>query len=172
MSTTRSARLSVVIYSLAITAFLMIFLALAQPLGLRFDYAKQENLRLIDVLLPTFLGYLGSCAHFIFNSEPAREIDAERKSLLTILVHAPFIIFGLFTAALFFTHYVTHRPLPDDAPRVDPLTYDTLSRYLSLGLGLLAGTVGIISSYLFGTQAPSQANPSIKSEKDGKSDPG
>ncbi|MDC9808714.1 MULTISPECIES: hypothetical protein [Rhizobium] len=159
----QSARVTIVIYSLVLTASIMIFLALSQVIGMRFDYAKQENLRLIDIVLPTFLAYLGAASHFIFNSNAGRDVGEGNGAILRVLVHAPFWIFGLFTASLFFVHYKTHLPLPDDAPRVQPLTYDTLSRYLSVGLGVLAATVSILSSYLFGA-APKVTEPSPKPE--------
>lgn len=147
----QSARLAVVLYSLGITGTLIIFLILAQPLGMRFDYGQEQNLRLIDVILPTFVGYLGAASHFIFNSNRGREVEPENGAMLRLLVHGPFLIFILAVSSLFFAHYISHRPLPDDAPRIDEMDFATLSRYLSICLALLAGTVSVISSYLFGS---------------------
>ncbi|MER9546637.1 hypothetical protein NKI72_32200 [Mesorhizobium sp. M0437] len=161
MFTAQSARLWVVGYTLAITAGLMIFLALSQQIGMRFDFGRQENFRLIDVILPTFLGYLGACAHFIFNPNGGREIDPRNSGLLRMMVHAPFWIFAAFVISLFYVHYQTHLPQPPDAPRVDPLQFDTLSRFLSVALGVLAATIGIISSYLFGIPPKRMEDASI-----------
>jgi hypothetical protein len=52
--------------------------------------------------------------------------------------------------ALFYAHYVSHRPLAESEPRIDRLDFGSLSRYLSICLALLAATVSVISSYLFG----------------------
>jgi hypothetical protein len=150
-SVAQSARVAVVAYSLGITGVLIVFLILAQPLGMRFDYAQEQNLRLIDVVLPTFLGYLGAASHFIFNANRGREVDPEHAGMLRLLVHGPFLIFIAAVAALFFSHYMAHRPLLDDEPRIDRMDFATLSRYLSLCLGLLAATVSVVSSYLFGS---------------------
>jgi hypothetical protein len=76
-SASQSARLAIVAYSLGITGTLMVFLLLAQPLHMRFNYANEENLRLIDIVLPTFLGYLGAASHFLFNSNRGREVEKE-----------------------------------------------------------------------------------------------
>ena len=154
-TTSQSARVAIVAYSLGITGGLLMFLLLAQPLHMRFNYATEENLRLIDVVLPTFLGYLGSAAHFLFNSNKGREVDEENAGLLKLLVHGPFILFIICTSALFYTYYETHLPLPDDAPRVDYLKFSDLSRYLSFLLGILAATVSVVSAYLFGSNPAS-----------------
>jgi hypothetical protein len=146
----QSARIAIITYSLSITGILMLFLFVAQPLGMRFDYAKGENLHLIDIILPTFLGYLGAASHFLFNANRGREVGKQNESMLKILVHGPFLIFILSVSALFFTYYLTHRPLDPSEPRIDPLNYSDLSRYLSICLALLAATVSVISSYLFG----------------------
>jgi hypothetical protein len=151
VSTSQSARVAIVAYSLGITGGLLMFLLLAQPLHMRFNYVNAENLKLIDVVLPTFLGYLGSASHFLFNANKGREIDESNAGLLKLLVHGPFILFIVCTAALFYTYYDTHLPLPDDAPRVDYLKFSDLSRYLSLLLGILAATVSVVSAYLFGS---------------------
>jgi hypothetical protein len=76
--------------------------------------------------------------------------------MLRILIHGPFIIFIAAVASLFFAHYVSHRPLASDEARIDVMDFNTLSRYLSICLAMLAATVGIISSYLFG------APPSVR----------
>jgi hypothetical protein len=149
--TTRTARLAIVVYSLGITGFLIVFLILAQPLGMRFDFGQEQNLRLIDIVLPTFFGYLGAASHFIFNSDRGRAVEAENQALLGLLIHGPFLIFIFSVSALFFAHYVSHRPLAIDEPRIDRMDFGTLSRYLSICLALLAATVSVVSSYLFGS---------------------
>jgi hypothetical protein len=129
---------------------------------MRFDFGKEEHFRLIDIVLPTFLGYLGAASHFLFNGNRGREVDSQNDSMLMILVHGPFLIFICAVAALFYAHYATHRPLGPDEPRIDPLTFNDLSRYFSICLALLAATVSIISSYLFGPPPNSAAPPATQ----------
>lgn len=150
-SAAQSARIAVVGYSLGITGVLIVFLILAQPLGMRFDYAQEQNLRLIDVVLPTFFGYLGAASHFIFNANRGREVDETNAGMLRLLVHGPFAIFIVAVASLFFAYYMSHRPLVSGEPRIDRMDFATLSRYLSILLGLLSVTVSVASSYLFGS---------------------
>jgi hypothetical protein len=162
-STAQSARFAIVGYSLAITFFLIVFLFLSQPLGMRFDFAREEHLRLIDIVLPTFLGYLGAASHFLFNANRGREVDRENASMLALLVHGPFLIFICAVAALFVSHYYSNRPLHIDDARIDALTFNQLSRYLSICLGVLAVSVGIISGYLFGPPPRTGARNAKKS---------
>jgi hypothetical protein len=153
LSSSQSARLAIVIYSLAITGSLIVFLLLAQPLGIRFDFGQEQNLRLIDIIIPTFLGYVGAASNFLFNAGKGREVDEGNAQLLKILVHGPFLIFIAAVAALFYSYHVSHRPLAANEARVDVLDFNALSRYLSVCLGLLAASVTVISNYLFGTDA-------------------
>src|SRR4051812_24438168 len=104
----QAARIAVCLYSLSISGILIFLLILAQPLGLPFDYGKQENLRLMDIVLPTFLGYLGAASHFVFNGNRGRDVDDRNAGMMMILIHGPFAIFGLGLCALFFTYYTSH----------------------------------------------------------------
>lgn len=159
-STAQSARIAVVVYSLAISGGTILFLILAQPLGIKgFDYHQEQNLRLIDVVLPTFFGYLGAASHFLFNSNNGRDVDEKNALLLRILIHGPFVIFILAVCALFFTYHTTNQVLANDDPRVAGLDFASLSRYLSICLALLAATVSILSSYLFGSPPQAEQVP-------------
>lgn len=156
----QKARVAIIVYSLCITAFLLVVLTLAQPLGFRFDYGQEQNLRLIDIVLPTFFGYLGSASHFIFNTNSGSEVSVKNESMLRILIHGPFIVFILSVASLFFAHYHSHASVIDDRARIDALDFNTMSRYLSINLAMLAATTSIVSSYLFGSPPrPDGATP-------------
>jgi hypothetical protein len=154
----QTARVAIVLYSLFITGGLLVFLLLAGPFGMRFE--NEENLRLFDVVLPTFLGYLGAASHFLFNANRGREVVPQNVGMLRILVHAPFLIFIVSVAAMFYAHYYTHLPLGPNDPRVEPFTFNQLSRSLSVSLAVLAATIGIISSYLFGPPPASESQSS------------
>lgn len=157
-SPSQAARMAVILYSLSISGFLIVFLILAQPLGLRFDYGAQQNMQLIDVVLPTFFGYLGAASHFLFNANCGREIDEQNAGMLRIIIHGPFIVFIAAVAALFYAHQVSLTP---HDPRIEPMEFTTLSWYLAVCLALLAATVGIISSYLFGAPPREEDKPKI-----------
>src|SRR5258706_12717010 len=124
MTPAQSARMAIVCYSLAITGSLIVFLILAQPLGMRFDYGQEQNLRLIDVVLPTFVGYLRAASHFIFNANRGREVDGQNEPRLRVLIHGPFLIFIMAVSGLLFSHYVSHQLLTDFELALDGLIFE------------------------------------------------
>ena len=159
-SPSQAARMAVILYSLGISGLLIVVLILAQPLGLRFDYGAQQNLQLIDIVLPTFFGYLGAASHFLFNANRGREIDAQNAAMLKVLIHGPFVVFIAAVISLFIAHQTSLVPRDVILPRVEPMEFTSFSRYLAVCLALLTATVGIISSYLFG--APPRAEEQSK----------
>jgi hypothetical protein len=141
------ARVFIVAASLLLSGVLLIFLMLAPALGVPFNENLNENVRLIEIVIPVFFGYLGSASHFVFNVNRGREIAESEQLLLGTLLIGAFAVFTIFISALFATFWIT---------RGRSMDFDTLSRWFSSSMGLLACTVSILSSYLFG------APPSLK----------
>jgi hypothetical protein len=137
------ARIFIVVASLALTGFLLTFLMAAPFLRVPFNENQNENVRLIEIVLPVFFGYLGSASHFLFNANRGREVAPEQMPLLRILVVGSFGIFTAFIICLFAIFW-----LSNGSPAA--MSFDSLSRYFSLSMGLLACTISIIASYLFG----------------------
>jgi len=75
--TVAGARIAIVVFSLGITGVLLTFLILAPALGMPFNPGRNENIRLIEIIVPVFFGYLGSAAHFVFHSQRGREMLLE-----------------------------------------------------------------------------------------------
>jgi hypothetical protein len=73
-----AARLTIVSYTLFLTGALLVFLMIAPYGGFVFDEKQKENVRLIEVVLPIFFGYLGSASHFIFNASRGRDVPREQ----------------------------------------------------------------------------------------------
>jgi hypothetical protein len=144
--TAATARQFIVAYSLSLCGFLLIFLMVAPYLSVPFNSRLNENMRLIEVVLPVFFGYLGSASHFIFNANRGRDVAVAQEELLFYLVVGPFVIFSVFIFALFAIFTLSGRW--GGGPSMD---FDTLSRWFSWGLALLACTVSVITAYLFGT---------------------
>jgi hypothetical protein len=143
--TVAGARIAIVGFSLGITGVLLTFLILAPALGMPFNPGRNENVRLIEIIVPVFFGYLGSAAHFIFRSRRGAEISVNDETLLALLIYGPFLIFITINIALFAAFYLYNRP---DGPGMD---VEELSKWFSFGLGILTCTVSVISSYIFGS---------------------
>jgi len=132
--------------SLCLTGFLFLFYVVAPAFGYPLEY--DQSIRLAQINTPVFLGYLGSATRFLFSgdSDRARIIKAELAPLLGMLVVGPILIFVLSTIACLVAFGWTNR---QSAPPGFGLSVDNLSIFLTVILGLLAVTTGVVVSYLF-----------------------
>jgi hypothetical protein len=146
--TTDAARNWIVAASLGITAVDFVFFLLAPALG--FPLTFDQAVRLLEIVLPVFMGYLGSATHFLFRIPPA-DAPAEVHppgGLLGLLVRGPIIVFGLATFAAIFAFGFSNRSM---ATAGSGMSLDALAGSLSAALGLLSVTTNVAVSYLFST---------------------
>ncbi len=158
--TASAARLSILVFSLAISGCLLIFLVVAPNIG--FPFNSNDNYRLIEIVTPLFFGYLGSASHYVFNANGGREVDKNQQNMLMFVVIGPFMIFIAFIIIMFWVFKVSQTGQGGDA-----MTFDGLSRGFSVGLGLLAATVSIASAYLFGAPPKTQQAEPNPASRDG-----
>jgi hypothetical protein len=83
--------------SLLITGAQMIFLLVAPALG--YPLIWPNNLGILQIVTPVFLGYLGSASHFIFMTPPP-QVEVNNK-FLGILIKGPLVIYALAMIAAF-----------------------------------------------------------------------
>lgn len=149
--TIERARIFLVSSSLLITFAALGFFVTAPAFGypLTFD----EALRLLEIIVPVFLGYLGSASYFIFRAQNNQTKDppAAVRNLLGLMVRGPLLVFaGVVLLAIIAFGY-TNRVAA--APGVG-MTTGTLAQIISVVLGLQACTTNVIVSYLFRGEAP------------------
>jgi hypothetical protein len=137
-----TARKTLIISSLVITGCQIIFFTIAPVLGFPIEYPK--NIDLLQIISPVFFGYLGTATHFIFIT-PRIEVHAENE-FLGILIKGPLIIYSFVVIATTSAFWFSNRP---GATVGSGMSVENLSTALSLALGLLAVTTGVINSYLF-----------------------
>jgi hypothetical protein len=137
-----AARRRLLVWSLTITGAQIIFLTASPAFG--FPLAYPKNFGLLEIVSPVFLGYLGSAAHFIFQS-PVPEVPVQ-KELLSVIVTGPLIVYVLAVIASLAAFGYSNRVR---APIGAGLSTDNLATALSAALAILAATTGVISSYLF-----------------------
>jgi hypothetical protein len=142
--TTNEARKWIILASLSAIASQAIFLLIAPVFGYPLEFPK--NLSLLQILIPVMLGYLGSAAHFIFMSPPP-EVRTDNE-LLGVMVKGPVIVYAIVTAAAYFAFGYSNR---NGAAIGSGMSVDSLNNAISLTLGILAATTGVIVSYLFVT---------------------
>jgi hypothetical protein len=140
------ARLLIAGYSLAMTGFLVVFFLIA-PAFLPFNPGRGENVRLIEITLPVFFGYLTSASHFLFNSSPSSERFSGDERLLFLMVVGPCVLFFVLFLVLFTIFYFRN------------VLIDELSKWYSIILSLLTSTVGIISANIFISSSSTRRRP-------------
>jgi len=154
------ARKLIIKTSLGSTAAVFVFFLVAPlfafPLG--WDQAQ----RVVEIVLPVFLGYLGTATHFLFkrsNSASDPELG-DKAALLGLLVKGPLFVFGCGVAAILFAFGYSNRAnaRPDSGMSIDQLAWA-----LTAALGILSASTSIAVSYLFslGEKRESAAPPPI-----------
>jgi hypothetical protein len=150
-----TARKWLILSSLLITGSQIVFFIVAPVFGFPLQYPK--NLDLLQIVLPVFLGYLGAASHFIFQN-PAPSVPAQTQ-YLGLLVKGPIIIYTLAIASALVAFGYSNRA---DADIGSGMSIDNLATALSIALGVLAVTTGVLSSYLF--VVPKQQSDILKTD--------
>lgn len=139
------ARKWIVLASLIATGAQAVFLIVAPVAGYPLEYPK--NLSLLQIVMPVMLGYLGSAAHFIFIAPPPA-VQAN-NDLLGLMVKGPIVIYCLVIIAAFAAFGYSNR---QGVAIGSGMSVDSLNNAVSMSLGVLAATTGVIVSYLFVTK--------------------
>lgn len=147
------ARGWIVRWSLLVTAGTFLFLVLGPALGYPLDWDQIP--RLFEIILPVFLGYLGSASHFVFRGQAPAANEAiaqrndgidQRASLLGVIVRGPIIVFSVAIVAVAFAFGYSNRV---NAAPGSGMSIDQLAASITALLGILAVTTNVAVSYLF-----------------------
>ena len=140
------ARKWLILASLGMTACLFVFFLVAPTIGFPLTFSQARGL--LEIVLPVFLGYLGSASHFVFShrSKLKRQQAEASQEMTILLIRGPVIIFALICACAVAVFGYSNRI---EAPVGSGMSLETLASFLSAALGLLAVTTSIASSYLF-----------------------
>jgi len=146
--TVHVARKWLIYASLATTAAAFIFFLMAPVLG--FPLTFDQAIRLLEILLPVFLGYLGTATHFILR-EPETQARGSiasrgRGELLTLLVRGPVIVFALATIAAIVAFGMSNS---ESAEPGSGMSVDTLAVILTAVLGVLTVSTNLLVASLF-----------------------
>jgi hypothetical protein len=147
------ARKWLILASLLITGVQLIFYFVAPAISFPLEYPK--NIDLVQIVTPVFLGYLGTATHFIFITPPP-QVQVNRE-YLGYLVKGPLLIYCGAVIAVNAAFAYSNRT---GAILGQGMSVDTLRTSLSISLGVLAASTGIIVSHLFvSTISAGAANP-------------
>jgi hypothetical protein len=142
------ARRWLVAASLSITGFMLLFSVTAPALNYPLEYA--QSLRLMEIVVPVFFGYLGAATHFVFKkTRKVRLARPEVRPLLGLLVRGPLVLYTFATLAAILVFGVANR---EGAPPGSGMSIDDLARIFSILLVLLTTTTSVLVSYLFAAE--------------------
>jgi hypothetical protein len=134
--------------TLILTGTTFLFLCLAPLFGYHLEW--KDSIRVFEVVLPVFLGYLGTATQFVFQNMAGTRntgiAGAATNPLLALLVRGPVWVFGLAIAAVLVSFGITNR---FNAPAGSGMSVDTLAGVITVALGLLNVTTQVAVSYLF-----------------------
>ncbi|ETW94218.1 MAG: hypothetical protein ETSY1_35840 [Candidatus Entotheonella factor] len=141
---TEMARIWLVVASLIIVAACFMFFILAPLFG--YPLESQQAIRLLEIVLPVFLGYLGSASYFVFKRPHRSRMPVELGTLTSVMIRGPVIVFCLVVISAIFAFGYTNRF--NATPRTG-LSIDMLAGMLAAALGLLTVTTNLMVSYIF-----------------------
>jgi len=144
---TNEARRWLVRFSLLVTGGLLLFLLLAPAVGYPLEYS--QAIRLIEIVSPTFVGYLGAAARFLVSKKPApgfRPGEATRQ-VSGLVVRGSGWLFALLAAGVLLAFWLTNRSGAAPGAGMD---IDLLAGLFTMLLALVTATTGLLISHLFG----------------------
>lgn len=131
--------------SLGITTADILFFLLAPLIGYPLEWP--EAFRLMEIVFPVFLGYLGSATYFVFGeTKGTRSVAKVARKQLGVMVRGPIIAWIVIDVAAIAAFGLSNR----HSSRTTPMSLELFARILTGTLALLAVTTNIAVSYLFG----------------------
>jgi hypothetical protein len=144
-----AARRAVVLFSLVSTGVLIPFLILAPYIG--YPLKPGESLAVVRVVTPVFLGFLGAASIFVTKvHQEISDIRGDSGRLLGFLIFGPFLLFFVSMISLLLAFYIGNSPRQTIVGI--GITVDDLTSWISIILGILTVTAGVISNSLFGLE--------------------
>jgi hypothetical protein len=143
-----AARKWLIVASLILTTATFVVLWAAPAFGYRLEF--RDAIRITEIALPVFLGYLGAATQFVFQNLARHQnkgIRPEAENVfLGLIVKGPIVAFTIAVAVIFISFGYTNRPA---APRGSGMSVDQFALGISAALGLLNVTTNVAVAYLF-----------------------
>jgi hypothetical protein len=137
-----------ILYSGAIGVFCLIAPFLHYPLEF-----PDESIKVLQLILPVFIGFLVAGVRFYTTAETIDEPITPRVVTLTKLLQWSFSLFTVLTVTVFLVFGLSATSLVSPRRGMD---IDQLTLLLSLLLTLLTGTVGAMVTFAFPSTTESQ----------------
>jgi hypothetical protein len=142
LMTPTEARTWIIKASLLVYGCVFVFFVIAPALQYPLKYADAINV--MKIIVPIFASYLGAATLFVISGQELEDTEP-RSEMLGVLAKWPVVLFGIALVALLVGFLLSNRSEYNG----EGMTPNVLSLLVSILSGLLAGTTGAISSYLF-----------------------
>lgn len=108
-------------------------------------------MRLLEIVSPVFLGYLGSAAQFIFRQNSIQPIQKPHASpaLLTLIVVGPICVYTVCSITSLTAFGLSNSSSSSIAHPSSGMSVDTLAAVLTAALGILTISTNVAVAYLF-----------------------
>jgi hypothetical protein len=128
-----------------ITTITLMFFVVAPALD--YPLTWEQGTRIVEIVIPVFLGYLGSATHFLFQEKKRRDVRIPDVSDIGyVLIRGPVVVFVLISSSALFAFGYSNR---SGAQGGSGMSVDTLAWAITSALGILAVTTSVATSYLF-----------------------
>jgi hypothetical protein len=161
--TVQQARNWVVLASLVACGATFVFFLLAPVFG--YPLLWRESLRILELIVPVFLGYLGAAAYYAFrhtgkHSEISvpntsrlkhSEISVPNTSrLMSLIIKGPVILFAIVSVAILIAFGVSNAQTAEQGLG---MSVENLAVAFTAALGILTVTTNAAVSYLFSIES-------------------
>lgn len=152
--TPNGARKWIIMTSLGLLGFTLLFFILSPYLGYPLEF--KQAMRLMQIIFPIFLGYLGSAVTFVFGQTDSEEIyiSNHRAELLRYLTIGPSFVFIFALIASLTAFGLSNSGV---ATPGGGISVDDLASLITILLGIMSATVGAIVVYLFNIKVSTNA---------------
>jgi hypothetical protein len=139
-----------IVASLGSTLAVFLFFVLAPAAGYPLTY--EDALGVVQIIVPVFMGYLGTAAQYVFAKTPPDEPSPHKaaRPLLRLMVRGPVLVFLTIILASIVSFGLTNR---EDAQIGTGMSVSLLSAVVTASLALLAVTTNAAVAYLFTAQS-------------------
>jgi hypothetical protein len=160
--TVQQGRNWIVLASLIACGATFVFFLLAPVFG--YPLLWRESLRILELVVPVFLGYLGAAAYYAFrqtgkHSEPS---VPNARRLMSLIIKGPVILFAIVSVAILIAFGVSNA---QTAQQGLGMSVETLAVAFTAALGILTVTTNAAVSYLFSMESQTTANDTRERSK-------
>lgn len=151
--TVKQARFFIVNMSVLGTAGTFLFFMIGKPLGYPLSWSQVQ--RVVEIVLPVFLGYLGAASLYVFGQKGKNDDVSfgQNEDLAGRILRSSAWTFALILAAILFAFGYTNRP---NATQDEGMSIDTLSWAVTAILGILNVSTNVAVTYLFSVSSDTQ----------------